>query len=263
MRNGFCRLTLLCAVLIAPRLGLAQSITFSPPAPKSGETISVTFTEPFNCAALAPVLATSSADSFTFASTLTDGIVNCPFVPFPPPATSSFTVSLGVLPAGTYGVTWNDYLRHVADGSTTLLGSAKATLVVAPGSVVISPGFTGNWYDPASSGHGFSVEVLPGNVMLAEWFAFAPDGGQAWIAATGPITGNSAVLQGYFPVGPGGRFPPHFDPAQLSSQYWGTITFVFSDCNSGQVSWQPAVDGYTSGAMPIARLTMPAGLSCP
>jgi hypothetical protein len=89
------------------------------------------------------------------------------------------------------------------------------------------------------------------------------DGTMATDLATRFVTGNSAVLQGYFPVGAGARFPPHFDPAHVSSQFWGTITFVFSDCNSGQVSWQPAVDGYTGGAMPITRLTMPAGLSCP
>lgn len=263
MRYGLWQLLVSCALLVGPRVALPQSIVFSPAAPTSGEAISVTFSEPFNCAALAPVLAASSASSFTFQSTHTDGIVNCPFIPSPPPTVSNFSVRLGILPAGTYSVTWNDYLRHAADGSTTLVGSATASLVVAPGSLTIAPGFTGNWFDPASSGHGFSIEVLPGNTMLAEWYAFAPDGGQAWITAMGPITGNSAVLQAYFPVGPGGRFPPHLDPAQLSNQFWGKLTFVFSDCNSGQASWQPAVEGYASGLMPITRLTMPAGLSCP
>jgi hypothetical protein len=42
----------------------------------------------------------------------------------------------------------------------------------------------------------------------------------------------------------------------------GTIVFTFTDCNSGQVSWEPVAD-YTKGSMPITRLTMPAGLSCP
>lgn len=264
MRRGLWRLVLLCVFLIEPRLGLAQApIRFSPPTPQSGASISVTFTEAYDCAAMAPVLAASSATSFTFESTKTDGVVNCPQIPFPMPTTSSFPISLGVLAAGSYDVTWDIYLRHVADGSKTLVYHATASLAVAPGSLTISPGFTGNWYDPAGSGHGFSVEVLSGNLMLAEWYAFAPDGGQAWIAATGPITGNSAVLQGYIPVGAGGRFPPHFDPVQLSNQFWGTITFVFSDCNAGQVSWQPAIDGYSAGWMPITRLTMPAGLSCP
>jgi hypothetical protein len=90
-----------------------------------------------------------------------------------------------------------------------------------------------------------------------------PNGGQSWIVATGPIAGNTAVLQGFQPVGSGGRFPPNFDPSQLHNQAWGTITFTFTDCNNGQVSWQPTATGYTSGSIPITRLTMPAGLTCP
>jgi len=129
--------------------------------------------------------------------------------------------------------------------------------------MTISAGITGNWFNSSESGHGFSVEVLPGNKMLTEWFVFAPDGGQAWIIATGAITGNTAVLQGSYLVGTGGRFPPNFISSEINEQFWGTITLTFSDCNHGQASWQPAVAGYTSGSMPIARLTMPAGLTCP
>ena len=127
----------------------------------------------------------------------------------------------------------------------------------------IGPGMTGNWFDPAQDGHGFSIEVLSGNRMLADWFVYAPNGGPAWIFATGPITGNTAVLQGFQKIGIGGRFPPNFDPSKLQDLLWGTLTFTFTDCNNGQVSWQPVVAGYTSGSMPITRLTMPAGLSCP
>lgn len=130
------------------------------------------------------------------------------------------------------------------------------------GGVTISAGFTGNWFDTSQSGQGFSIEVLPGNQMLAQWYVFAPNGGQSWIVATGTINGNTAVLQGFQPVGSGGLFPPNFNPNQLSNKAWGTITFTFTDCNAGQVSWQPTAAGYASGSMPITRLTMPAGLSC-
>jgi len=132
----------------------------------------------------------------------------------------------------------------------------------APG-VPITPGFTGNWYDPSQSGHGFSIEVLPNNQMLADWYVFAPNGGQSWIVAMGPISGNTAVLQASQAVGPGGQFPPNFNPARVNAKAWGTITVTFTDCNNGQASWQPTAAGYTSGSMPIARLTQPAGLSCP
>lgn len=127
----------------------------------------------------------------------------------------------------------------------------------------IGPGMTGSWFNPAQDGHGFSVEVLPGNRILANWYVYAPNGGATWIAATGPINGATATLQGYQKVGSGGRFPPDFDPSGLQNLFWGTLTFTFTDCNTGQVSWQPVVAGYAGGSMPITRLTMPAGLSCP
>jgi hypothetical protein len=127
----------------------------------------------------------------------------------------------------------------------------------------IGPGMTGTWFDPAQDGHGFSVEVLPGNRMLADWYVFGPNGGPVWIFATGAITGNTAVLQAFQKTGNGGRFPPDFDPSKLQNLPWGTLVFTFSDCNSGQVSWQSEVAGYASGSMPVTRLTMPAGLSCP
>jgi hypothetical protein len=156
-----------------------------------------------------------------------------------------------------------------SDNFTPLQGARMQSLIatyrpsLAASAFSIGPGITGNWFDHNQSGHGFSIEVLPGNSMLAQWYVFAPNGGQAWIIATGPISGNSAVLQGFFPVGSGGRFPPNFDPSRVQNQAWGAITFTFTDCNNGQVNWQPIVAGYTSGSMPITRLTLPAGLSCP
>jgi len=267
MHRDHCKQIFVCVLFSFCHLAFAQ-ITFVPQAPTGGEMVAVTFTEPFNCAARQPALTASSTGSFTFTSTLPSGIVQCPQIPFPIPENSSFMISLGLLSAGTYTVTWNYYLDQAPE-PPRLLSSESASLVVAAGAgaLVLSPGFTGNWYSPNSSGHGFSIEVLPGNVLLAQWFVFAPGGGQAWIEATGPIVGNGAVLQAYYPAGSGGRFPPDFDPAQLENKFWGTISLAFTDCNTGQVSWLPAAaaytSGYTGGSMPITRLTMPAGLSCP
>ena len=268
MYREICKIALTCVFMIVARQGIAQSMTFAPAAPLAGETVVIVFSQPFDCEGIQPELTASSANAFTFTSTFGNGIVNCPAIPSPPPPASISTAVLGALSTGTYTVNW-DINQEQSSGSPTLLSHISAPLVVASTHAAVSaitPGFTGNWYDPSQSGHGFSLEVLPGNLMLAEWFVFAPYGGQAWIVATGPITGNSAVLQGYYPAGSGGRFPPNFNPSQLLAQPWGTIVFNFTDCNSGQVSWQPtpAIDGYyTSGSIPIARLTEPAGLSCP
>jgi len=163
-----------------------------------------------------------------------------------------YQMMIGGITAGPDGNVW------LTDVTRQKIISVSPTLTVP-----IDPGFTGNWYDPSQSGQGFSIEVLADNLMLAQWYVFGPDGGQAWITATGPITGNTAVLHASQALGSGGVFPPNFDPAKIQNQPWGSITFMFSDCNAGLVSWVPTAAGYSSGSMPIKRLTMPAGLACP
>lgn len=134
---------------------------------------------------------------------------------------------------------------------------------LASAGFAIGPGMTGNWYNAAQNGHGFSLEVLPGNQLLAQWYTFAPGGGAEWIVGVGPISGNTAVLDAHRQVGEGGRFPPHFDPARVHGERWGTLRFTFSDCATGEVAWQSVLPDRADGAMPITRLTLPAGLSCP
>jgi hypothetical protein len=181
-------------------------------------------------------------------------------LPLPLPMNQTAFGFVGTPSAGSAG---NYNLALTASNGVSPDAVETFTLTVVEGTVPITSGFTGNWFDADESGHGFSIEVLPDNQMLVQWFVFAPNGGQSWIVATGPITGNIAVLQGWQPVGSGGRFPPNFDPSQIRGEPWGTITFTFNDCNGGTVSWQPTAAAYTSGSLPITRLTMPSGLTCP
>jgi len=265
MYYKICKGAVASACVVFTHCLLAQSVTFSPPTPSGGEMVFATLSEPFNCAAPQPTLEASSGNSFTFTTVLPYGPVNCRLVPSPPPTTSNFSTSLGTLSPGSYTLTWEIYQQQ-ATGTPLLVSTTSDTVLVGPAAAAmpISPGFTGNWFNPASSGHGFSIEVLPENRMLAQWYVFGTDGGQTWIVATGPISGDHAVLQGYYPVGTGARFPPNLDPSQLQNELWGTITLSFTDCNNGLASWEPTqASGYPAGSMPITRLTLPAGLACP
>jgi len=152
------------------------------------------------------------------------------------------------------------------DGPRQWEGLASSE-VYEPGAlppIAISAGFTGSWFDPAQSGHGLELQVLPGEPMrlLASWFTFAPHGGQTWITGVGAIDGKQAVVQAYQMSGEGGRFPPNFDAANVYQQTWGTLTFAFSDCDHGHVDWTSYAPGYGSGGMDLTRLTLPAGLTC-
>jgi hypothetical protein len=141
---------------------------------------------------------------------------------------------------------------------------------VGPGDGAYTPigaGATGVWYAPSQSGHGFSFEVLPGDPpqLLAYWYVFGPQGGQAWIVGAGPLVGNRAELQAYQASGSGALFPPAFDAAQVHAQPWGTLTVTFSGfggCNLARAAWVPTAAGYTSGGIDLVRLTQPARLTC-
>jgi len=133
MRPDLSKLSRVALVLLlCSQSAHAQSIAFSPDHPSAGNTIYVTFRQPFNCTARAPALVDSTTDTLTFSSTLPSGIVHCPFIPVPEPTTSTFNLALGTLAAGTYAATWNEYLDQ-SPNPPKLLSTTTATLVVGAG----------------------------------------------------------------------------------------------------------------------------------
>lgn len=123
------------------------------------------------------------------------------------------------------------------------------------------PSVTGSWFDPDQSGHGFAVELLPsGEHLTATWFVFNARGGRDWVQVTGGITDGIAKITALQTSG--GAFPPEFQAENVSVKYWGTLTIVMHDCNTGTAAWMPDEIGYTPGGMPLRRLTSVAGLPC-
>jgi sugar lactone lactonase YvrE len=152
--------------------------------------------------------------------------------------------------------TYNNRIRKVSTGGTitTIAGNGATG--------AIGPSFTGSWYDPAQSGHGLVLEVLPDNNLLAYWFTFNPAGNQqAWFGGVGTYSGNTATISNVEQP-TGGRWIPNFNPATIVRNPWGTLTITFTDCNHGKVNFT-SVFGYGSGSMDLTRLTQPAGLTCP
>ena len=127
-----------------------------------------------------------------------------------------------------------------------------------PGS--IGPAITGSWFNPAQSGHGLFVQVLPGERILAAWLSFDPSGAPAWFLGAGTYSGNTATIS-EVEQPTGGRWIPNFDAGQIVHKAWGTLEFTFTDCNHGRVSFN-SVAGFGSGSMDLARLTQPA-VTCP
>lgn len=156
-------------------------------------------------------------------------------------------------------------------GNMGMDGSITVNAVAAVGQNIVG-GLSGNWYNPSANqgGHGFQIEILPGNGILAIWFVFNPAGNaQTWIYSQGSYdpTKNTVSVDAFLEQGQGLEFPPNYNPVGLTATPWGQIQFTFTDCNNGTVAWKSnaasAAAGYGDVSFPIARLTNIAGTTCP
>lgn len=162
------------------------------------------------------------------------------------------------------------HITYQCDPHATFGMYGSITVVAAAPGLTLRPGLSGNWSDPTAnqSGHGFQIEVLPDNGILAIWFVFNPGGNaQNWIytqAAYDPAS-SSVTLPAFLEQG--GAFPPHFDASKLSVTPWGTLQLSFSDCDNGTATWTSntasAAAGYGDVTFPIKRVTTIAGMTCP
>jgi hypothetical protein len=120
--------------------------------------------------------------------------------------------------------------------------------------------FSGTWYNPAQSGHGLFVEVLDRGQAAVAWFTFDPAGAPTWLY--GLVEVRQPGLVGTLMTVSGGRFPPAFDPAQVSQAPWGEIEFRVLGCDAAELHWTANDPGYGSGTLPLARLTALQGQRC-
>jgi len=128
----------------------------------------------------------------------------------------------------------------------------------------INPGLNDAWYNPATPGQGFFINVFPdiGRVFLA-WFSYdteRPDGsvsatigepGHRWLTAFGPYADGQAVLD--IEISQGGIFNSA-EPAPIQGPD-GSITLEFSSCNAGTVTYDITSIG-KHGVIPIERITL-------
>jgi hypothetical protein len=120
--------------------------------------------------------------------------------------------------------------------------------------------FNGTWRNPAQPGHGLSIEVLDRSRVGVTWFTFDPSGNRLWLFGVGLIEGDTLRIPAL--TVSGGRFPPAFDPAQITSTPWGELRLKIAGCNDATLSWTPTRAGYVAGSMPLTRLTGAQGTRC-
>lgn len=124
----------------------------------------------------------------------------------------------------------------------------------APAAGVLDASYSGNWFNPGQSGHGFLLEALADtDAFYATWYVFDPQGRPVFLQGVGTPQGNrltmdlvSARSTG-FPVG-----------AAPQGTLWGQITFEFTSGSDGTATWQPIAPGYRAGSMNLRRLSRAA-----
>ena len=126
--------------------------------------------------------------------------------------------------------------------------------------IEVDSSFSGAWYDLTHDGEGFLLEILADNEVVIYWFTYDTSGNQAWIQGFGDINGNTiSITKAIIPTG--GIFGPDFDPDNVVRTPWGSLTFIFNDCNTGVVSYT-GIPEFSSGSLNLQRLTSISGLKC-
>ena len=152
------------------------------------------------------------------------------------------------------------------DGLTLTLAEASDSFSVprigtaaAPTVALNQQGLTGSYYEPATSGQGFEVEIWPDLVgpgtgyAFVSWFTFDTTAGaadrQRWYTLQGSVVnGQPAALTIYQNIGGNFNALP-----KTSSQAVGTATLSFDSCTSGTLTY--TFNDGRSGTIPLSRLT--------
>ena len=119
---------------------------------------------------------------------------------------------------------------------------------------------SGNWFDPATSGQGFTIEVNPtAQIVFVSWYTYAINGsaagvaGQRWFTAQGAFQpGMRTIALTIFETSGGifdqGTYPAPFTQA-ISA---GTATLAFSSCTRASFAFRFAAGAMAGAAGTIA-----------
>lgn len=141
----------------------------------------------------------------------------------------------------------------------TNLAGASASVVPASFVELNQQGLTGAWFEPATSGQGFALEIYPDTgpgtgVAFLSWFTYDTTVGgaerQRWYTAQGSVTTGQATAQLTIFQNTGGNFDA---PPITNARAVGTATLRFDTCSSGHLDYAFSDGSARSGTIPLSR----------
>lgn len=125
----------------------------------------------------------------------------------------------------------------------------------------IGAAYSGSWFNPEESGHGFSVEYSVLNdgtpLVVAYWYVYDTEGNPIFLIGMGaPEEGDTVTMEFEAPYGM--KFG-EFDPESTVRGDGGTGVFTFENSESGTFSYQPSAwianaYGVTAISTPVKKL---------
>ncbi len=138
------------------------------------------------------------------------------------------------------------------------------TIQILGTTTFINEGMNGAWFNLATPGQGFFIDVLPetGIVFISAFtydidqpdasiVAVVGDPGQRWLTAQGAFSGNSATLD--ITNSSGGLFDNNAAVTNSPAGTYGTITITFSSCGNATITYTLTESGLT-GTIPLVRV---------
>jgi len=155
----------------------------------------------------------------------------------------------GEITASTPAEMLIDYVRIYNNGFTELGGSSLPR---------IGPEYSGSWYNPGQSGHGFSMEFGVSEdgspLAIIYWYTFDTLGNPIFLVGTGKPNGKTLDVQ--FQSALGMNYG-EFDPNSVDREDAGTALLDFSDSGNAVFSYTPsAFSASTWGHAPINDLPL-------
>jgi len=135
---------------------------------------------------------------------------------------------------------------------------------------VINSGLSGTWWGGATrAGEGFLIDVAKSGdgdaIIVVSFYTYDSLGNQVWLIGSGLINGNTAVIDLAIPSG--AMWGAVFNPDDNTETPWGTGTFTFTTCGSGNIALVPNMEMrnafFTDLAYAINRDILVPDVTCP